>query len=100
MSWVSEAKEGLTRGERVSVRPQGGSMRGRIESGQLVTLVPVKPAEVQVDDIVFVRWKGNFLLHLVKEIADGRLLIGNALGKVNGWIDQSDVLGKVSSVEP
>lgn len=33
MSWVKEALEGLRNGVVVQVRPQGGSMRGRIESG-------------------------------------------------------------------
>ena len=100
MSWVSEARDALLRGERVQVRPHGGSMRGRIESGELVTLVPVRPGEIAVDDVVFVRWKGNYLLHLVRERADGRVLIGNALGKVNGWVSEGDVLGKVVAVEP
>jgi hypothetical protein len=75
-------------------------MRGRIESGQLVTLAPVAPSDVSVDDIVFVRWKGNYLLHLVRELGEDRVLIANALGKVNGWVASSDVLGKVISVEP
>jgi hypothetical protein len=79
----------------VQVRPFGGSMRGRIESGQLVTLAPVSPAEVRVDDVVLVGWRGNFLLHLVKEIQGGQLLIGNNLGKVNGWVPASAVVGKV-----
>ena len=43
-------------------------MRGRIESGQLVTLAPVDPAAVAVGDVVLVAWKGNYLLHLIKEI--------------------------------
>ena len=51
-----------------------GSMRGRIESGQMVTLAPVDPAAVRVDDVVLVAWKGGFLLHLVKEVKDGQLL--------------------------
>jgi hypothetical protein len=75
-------------------------MRGRIESGQLVTLARVAPGDVSVDDIVFVRWKGNYLLHLVRELGEDRVLIANALGKVNGWVASSDVLGKVISVEP
>jgi hypothetical protein len=75
-------------------------MRGRIESGQLVTLAPVTPAEARVDDVVLVEWRGNFLLHLVKEIKDDQLLIGNNLGKVNGWVASSAVVGKVVAVEP
>jgi hypothetical protein len=73
-------------------------MRGRIESGQLVTLAPAVPSEVRVDDVVLVEWKGNFLLHLVKEVQRDQLLIGNNLGKVNGWVPAAAVAGRVIAV--
>ena len=95
MGWVNEARRELAAGRSVQVRPVGGSMRGRIESGQLVTLTPVEPNAVQVDDVVLVEWRGNFLLHLVKEIRDSQLLIGNNLGKINGWVPAAAVVGKV-----
>lgn len=99
MGWVNDARTELAAGRTVQIRPVGGSMRGRIESGQLVTLAPVEPADVRVDDVVLVAWKGGFLLHLVKEVADGRLRIGNNVGKVNGWVDATAVVGKVVAVE-
>lgn len=99
MGWVNDARAELIAGKTVQVRPFGGSMRGRIESGQLVTLVPVSGSEVTVDDAVLVAWKGSYLLHLVKEIDGDRLLIGNNLGKVNGWVPASAVIGKVVAVE-
>lgn len=71
MSWVKDAIMALESGEVVQVRPIGGSMRGRIESGQLVTIAPVKPDMVRVDDVVFIRWKGNFILHIVKQLDAG-----------------------------
>jgi len=95
MSWVSEAVEALRQRKPVSVRPRGGSMRGRIEDGQLVTLAPVDPLEVRAGDVVLVRWKGNVLLHLVKEADGDRLLIGNNVGKINGWVARTDVLGRL-----
>jgi hypothetical protein len=98
MSWVSEAMSALLDGRQVIVRPRGGSMRGRIEDGQAVTLGPVDPRDVRTDDIVLVRWKGNVLLHLVKEVDGERLLIGNNVGKINGWATRSDVLGRVVAV--
>jgi hypothetical protein len=99
MSWVSEAVEGLAAGRAVRVRPFGGSMRGRIESGQLVTLAPVAAADVTAGDVVFLRWKGrHYLLHLVLEVDGDRFLIGNNLGKVNGWADWADILGRVEAV--
>ena len=73
-------------------------MRGRIESGQLVTIAPATIADVQPDDIVFVAWKGNSLLHLAKEVEADRVLIGNNLGKINGWVAASAILGKVIAV--
>jgi hypothetical protein len=98
MGWVNDARQELAAGRPVQVRPFGGSMRGRIESGQLVTLTPVHPSDVRTDEVVLVEWRGNFLLHLVKEIQGERLLIGNNLGKVNGWVLASAVIGKVVSV--
>ncbi len=98
MGWVTTARDALLRKEGVEVRPFGGSMRGRIESGQLVKLEPATGRDVSVGDVVFVRWGDSFLLHLVKEINVDRLLIGNNLGKTNGWVPLEAVLGKVTQV--
>ncbi|MEO0605041.1 MAG: hypothetical protein AAF211_26660 [Myxococcota bacterium] len=95
MGWVNDARRELAAGRSVTIRPVGGSMRGRIESGQEVTLEPVDPAQIEVDDVVLVAWRGNYLLHLVLEIDDGRLKIGNNLGKVNGWVERDAVVGRV-----
>ncbi len=98
MSWVKEAVSALRQGREVDIRPQGGSMRGRIESGQRVTLAPVEPAQVQVDDAVLVKWKGNYLLHLVKELTDSEALIGNNIGKIKGWVTRSAIIGRVIAI--
>lgn len=98
MGWVNDARRELAAGRNVTIRPVGGSMRGRIESGQLVTIEPVDPAVVSLDDVVLVEWRGNFLLHLVKERQDDQLLIGNNLGKVNGWVPAAAVRGRVVAV--
>ena len=74
-------------------------MRGRIESGQLVTISPITGDAVKVDDVVFIRWKGNYILHIVKELSDDGLLIGNNIGKINGWANRNDILGVVTAVE-
>jgi len=55
MGWVNDALQELSAGRQVQIRPQGGSMRGRIESGDLVTLAPIRPEDVRVDDVVLVR---------------------------------------------
>lgn len=98
MGWVNDALKELKAGRSVKIRPHGGSMRGRIESGQEVTLSPVKPEELVVDDVVLVQWKGNFLLHLIKEINGDQILIGNNIGKENGWAMLADVFGRVTEV--
>ena len=98
MGWVNDALKELKAGRSVKIRPHGGSMRGRIESGQEVTLSPVKSEGLAVDDVVLVHWKGNFLLHLIKEINGDQILIGNNIGKENGWVSFRDVFGKVTEV--
>lgn len=98
-SWVKQALDGISQKKVVKIRPIGGSMRGRIESGQLVTLQPATFQDIQVNDVVFIRWKNNYLLHLVKEIKDGKVLIGNNLGKINGWASADDILAKATCVE-
>lgn len=100
MSWVKEALEHLTKGNEVSVRPVGGSMRGRIESGQLVTLKLALYDDVEAEDVIFIRWKGNYLLHLLLEKKDQELLIGNNLGKINGWIPADALIAKAITVAP
>ena len=99
MSWVRDAINALQAGTTAQVRPVGGSMRGRIESGQLVTISPITGDAVKVDDVVFIRWKGNYILHIVKELSDDGLLIGNNIGKINGWANRNDILGVVTAVE-
>lgn len=99
MGWVTEALLELRQGKPAQVRPQGGSMRGRIESGQLVTLEPLNERPVVVGDVVFVHWKGNYILHIIKEVRDDQVLIGNSLGKINGWASLNDVIAIVTAVE-
>jgi hypothetical protein len=100
MGWVTDALSELRQGRSVKVRPSGGSMRGRIESGQEVTLSPVEAEKVSVGDVVLVQWKGNYLLHLVKEIKEGEFLIGNNVGKINGWVSRDALCGLVTDVGP
>lgn len=82
----------------MSFRPRGGSMRGKIESGQLVTVEPLR-SDPQVDDIVLCRVKGAEYLHLVKAIDGSRFQIGNNRGGVNGWVSRGAIFGKCVRVE-
>ena len=99
MGWVKEAIKALKENGICKIRPHGGSMRGKIESGQLVTIQTANVDHIQLEDVVFVRWKGNYLLHLVKDIDKDNVLIGNSLGKTNGWISRYDILGVVTNIE-
>ena len=98
MGWVNDAVRELSAGREVQIRPRGGSMRGRIESGDLVMLAPVSPQDVKVDDVVLVHWRGNYLLHLIREVRGNELLIGNNIGKINGWVSVTEVQGRVVSI--
>lgn len=82
--------------------PDGGnfaSMRKAIKHGQTLTMSPVlDPGEVQVGDIVMVKWHQGHLFHMVGEIQGDRFLIVNSLGKINGWVGGKDVLGRVTKI--
>jgi hypothetical protein len=99
MSWVKEALESLKETGQAQIRPIGGSMRGRIESGQLVTLKTAVYSDVEINDVIFIRWKGNYLLHLIVDKKNQELLIGNNVGKINGWIPADALIAKVIQVE-
>jgi SOS-response transcriptional repressor LexA len=95
----NQIAERLQRGETVTWRPHGNSMTPRIKSGQLVTIEPATLSAVEVGDVVFAKVKGAYFLHLVRQVGeDGRVLIANAHGHVNGWSRQ--VFGKLVKVEP
>ena len=76
------------------------SMRAVIKHGQTLTFSPVDDlAEIQVNDIVIVRWRGgSIMMHMVGEIRDDHFLIVNSLGKENGWVAGSAILGYVTQI--
>jgi hypothetical protein len=43
--------------------------------------------------------KGNEYLHLIKAVQDKRYQIGNNRGKINGWIGQNSIFGKLVKIE-
>lgn len=100
MGWASHYIAKLKAGEGVSFRPRGNSMVGKIESGQLCTLVPVVDhAALVVGDIVLCKVAGNEYLHLIKAIRNGRFQIGNNRGRINGWVGAPAIYGKCVRVE-
>ena len=100
MSWAKYAVEALQKGESAQVRPRGHSMKGKVNDGDLVTLEPCDPTQLTVGDVVLVRVRGNVYLHLIKAINQGRFLIGNNRGGVNGWVGANCIYGKAVKVEP
>ncbi len=100
MGWATQYIERLQKGDTVSFRPRGGSMKGKIESGQLCTVAPLGTGTLQVGDIVLCRVHGNEYIHLIKAIDGGRFLIGNNRGRINGWVGPEAVFGRCVKVEP
>ena len=98
ISWVKDEINQLTENETCQVRPIRGSMRRRIESGQLVTIEKYKGG-LKIDDVIFIKWKKNYLLHIASNIEEDQIEISNNLGKINGWITENDIIGKVIKVE-
>ena len=85
--------------------PDGGnlaSMRKAIKHGQTLTISPIgDPQEIQTGDFVLVKWHQGDIFHIVGEIQGDQYLIVNSLGKVNGWVPATDILGRVTKiVEP
>jgi SOS-response transcriptional repressor LexA len=101
MSWADNAIKELQAGNTVQIRPKGNSMKGRIDSGQLVTIAPCRPEEISNGDIVLAKVKGRIYLHLVAGLSFSRnrhlFLIKNNRGRTNGWT--GIVYGKVTKVE-
>lgn len=99
MGWATGYIDRLRRGQVVSFRPRGNSMTGKIESGQLCTVVPADPATLAVGDIVLCKVKGNEYLHLVEAIRGNQFQIGNNRGGVNGWVTARAIFGRCVRVE-
>jgi len=82
--------------------PDGGnlaSMRNAIKHGQTLTMSPVgDPGEIQVGDLVLVKWHQSNIFHIVGEIQGDQYLIVNSLGKVNGWVSAEEILGRITKI--
>lgn len=103
MSWAKFAIEKLQNGETTQIRPRGHSMKGKVNDRDLVTLEPCNPDDLEQDDIVLVRVKGNVYLHLIKAIKQikdkKRFLIGNNRGGTNGWVNENAIYGIATEIE-
>ncbi len=82
--------------------PDGGnlaSMRAALKHGQTLTMSPVNDIrEIQIGDMVLVKWHQSEIFHIVGDIQGSQFQIVNSLGKVNGWVGVGDILGRVTSI--
>jgi len=56
------------------------------------------PGEIQVGDLVLVKWHPGDIFHMVGEIQGDQYLIVNSLGKVNGWVSAKGILGRIKNI--
>jgi hypothetical protein len=100
MGWAAEHIKKLRAGETIKFRPKGNSMAGRIESGQLVTVAPVKDlSEVGVGSIVLCKVYGREFLHLVRAVRHQQWQISNNKGHINGWVGPNGIFGRCINIE-
>ena len=97
--WATQYIKLLSEGQTVKFRPRGNSMTGRIESGQLCTVEPIKGV-IYKHDIVLCKVSGKQYLHLVTAVSGNRYQISNNKGHINGWIGPKSIYGKLIKVEP
>ena len=78
-------------------------MAGKIESGQLVTVVPASSGVIEIDDIVLCKINGHCYLHIVKAVRSKeeqlQFQICNNKGFTNGWTSRKNIYGKVTKIE-
>jgi hypothetical protein len=96
MGWAQHAIEALARGETVTIRPRGHSMKGRVDDGQEVIVTPCIHANLVVGDVVLCKVNGREFLHLITAIDNKRYQIGNNRGHINGWIGCNAIYGKAN----
>lgn len=96
MGWATAHIAALVRGETVQFRPRGHSMTGKVNDGQLVTVVPLGSPPL-VGEVVLCKVNGREYLHLVKAVRGNQYLIGNNRGGTNGWTAR--IYGRMVKVE-
>ena len=66
------------------MKPKGNSMSPRIKSGERICIV--QQLRYEVDDVVFCKVKGRYMVHLIAAYNPKRgYQITNLKGHVNGW---------------
>lgn len=100
MSWATPYIRKLEAGETVQIRCRSSSMPGVIDAGQLCTVEPVGDrAKLVVGDLVLARVRGKDYLHQIHSLKEGKALIANNRGFIDGWTDVKHVYGRIIKVE-
>ena len=96
MAWADAYIAELQQNRAVSFRPRGNSMSGKINSGDLVEVIPV--TELKKGDIVLCRVNGAHYLHFISAVRKGQFQISNNHGHINGCTTKDKIYGIVKSV--
>ena len=94
----------LRRGTRVRFHAKGQSMQPTIRDGEVLTVVPIAPSDVQRRDIILYRAVSGLIAHRVVEITKKQghavafTLRGDALGTCDAPVPAEQLLGKVIAV--
>ena len=99
MSWATNYIQQLREGKVVRFRPRGNSMRGKINSGNLVIVEPLADYIPEKGDIVLCKVRGRSYLHLIKAVRSKQFLIGNNRGGTNGWITINAIYGLCTQIK-
>lgn len=99
MGWAINHIKKLQTGETIQFKPRGNSMKGKIDSGNLVTVEPIGDQELKKGDIVLCKVKGHEYLHLIKATKGKQYQIGNNRGRINGWISIKAIFGICTKIE-
>ena len=83
----------LMLGEDGIITGVGNSMTPILKNGQPVHVIPILP-----DDIVFCKVGGNYYLHKISAIKNGKYQISNNHGHVNGTINRNNIYGLVDKI--
>ncbi len=99
MGWAINYIKKLQTGETIQFKPRGNSMKGKINSGNLVTVEPISDRKLKKGDIVLCKVKGHEYLHLIKTTKGKQYQIGNNRGRINGWISIKAIFGICTKIE-
>lgn len=99
MGWATNYIKKLQTGETIQFKPRGNSMKGKINSGNLVTVEPINDQKLKKGDIVLCKVKDREYLHLIKATKGKQYQIGNNRGRINGWISIEAIIGICTKIE-